>query len=71
MPLEITIALLIAAFLLAAFANYKSRQPLELGETRWIPYLGVQFVAVLAIIMMIAHLITLITGQPFVGRMGT
>ena len=68
MSLEITIAVLVGAVIVGGFANYKSRQPVELGETQWIPYLGVQFVAILAAILMVAHLITLLTGVPFVGR---
>ena len=68
MSLTVTISILVAALVVGAFANYKSRQPVEIGKTRWIPYLGVQFVAILAVILMAAHLVTLLTGVPLVGR---
>lgn len=68
MSLAVTISILVAALVVGALANYKTRQPVELGETRWIPYLGVQFVAILVVILMAAHLVTLLTGVPLVGR---
>lgn len=68
MSLTVTISILVAALAVGAFANYKSRQPIELGETRWVPYLGLQFVAILVVVLMAAHLVTLLTGVPLVGR---
>lgn len=71
MSLEVTIAVLAVALVIAALANYKSRRPLELGKVQWIPYLGVQFAAILVVVLMIGHLITLLTGQPFTGRLSS
>lgn len=68
MSLTVTISILVAALAVGAVANYRSRQPIELGETRWVPYLGVQFVAILVVVLMAAHLVTLLTGVPLVGR---
>ena len=68
MSLAVTNSILIAALIVGAFANYKSRQPVELGKTSWIPFLGVQFVAILVVILMAAHLVTLLTGVPLKGR---
>ncbi|NKB59852.1 MAG: hypothetical protein GKS00_26375 [Alphaproteobacteria bacterium] len=63
-----TLAVLAAAVGLFLFATYKARQPHELGKLRWIPYGGIQFVAILIIVLALAHVISLLTGQPLVGR---
>ena len=69
MGLKTTVAILIAAILVTLFANYKHRQPPKLGEAPLVPYLGLQFAGILVIFLMIAHLITLLTGRPFTGRL--
>ncbi len=66
--MTMTIAVLAAGIVLFLFASYKARQPKEVGELRWIPYGGVQFVAILVIILALAHIVSLLTGQPLVGR---
>ncbi len=63
----ITLALCGAVFL---FCLYKVRQPHEPGEVRLVPYQGILFVALLGVILMMAHLVTLATGTPFKGRGG-
>ena len=68
MDLTATLVILGFAVAVAAFANYKGRQPYEPGVTRWIPYTGLQFVALLVVVLMLAHLVTLLTGTPLVGR---
>ena len=50
------IAFVIAVF---AFANYKARQPYEPGKAIQIPYLGIQFLAVVAIVVLVAYLFSL------------
>ena len=54
----------------AAFtaATILARRPKEDGVIRWIPYVGIQFVALLAIILALAHVLSLLTGQPLMGR---
>ena len=69
MTLPVTIALLIASLAIAAFSNYKTRQPYEPGRLPWIPYTALQFVAILVFVLMLAHLISLLTGTPLVGRL--
>jgi hypothetical protein len=64
----VTLAVLAAAVAVFLFATYQGRRPRELGELRWIPYGGVQFVAILIIVLALAHIISLLTGQPLVGR---
>ncbi len=63
-----TLAVLAAGVALFLFATYMGRRPKEDGKLRWIPYGGVQFVAILIIILALAHVISLLTGQPLVGR---
>ena len=65
-----TLVILGLAVVLVGFANYKSRQKPQPGQVRMVPYLGLQFLGILVVILMLAHLITLLTGKPFVGRMG-
>jgi len=50
------------------FALWRERQPKEDGVPRWIPYTGIQFVALLAMVLAGAHLVTLWTGTPLIGR---
>jgi hypothetical protein len=70
MSLGVTLVILAAAAVVFALATYKARQPYEPGRPPYVPYLVVQFVAVLAIILMAGHLVTLLTGKPFTGRLG-
>jgi hypothetical protein len=68
MTLELSLALLFAALIVAALANWRERRPRELGRPPLVPYTAIQVVAVLVIILMLAHLVTLLTGQPLRGR---
>ena len=70
MSLTVTLAILVAAALVFGWATYKARQPYEAGRPPFVPYLVVQFVAVLAVILMAGHLVSLLTGKPFTGRLG-
>lgn len=58
-----------AGLALFLFANYMSRRPPSWGRVRFVPYHGLQFVGLLVMILAIAHLVSLITGQPLEGRM--
>ncbi len=60
--------MLAAAAGLFAFATIMARRSKEDGVIRWVPYVGIQFVAVLIIFLAVAHLLSLLTGQPFIGR---
>ena len=63
----VTIAALAIAVGLAAFANWQMRRPFERRWLPVVPWLGVQFVAAAVALIMLAHLISLLTGRPF-GR---
>ena len=62
-----TIAALVIAFGLAALANWQMRRPFTKRWLPVVPWLGVQFVAVAILLVMLAHLVSLLTGHPF-GR---
>ncbi len=70
MGLELTIAILFAAFAVFAGAIFISRKRVEPGQVRMIPYGGIQFLAIAVVLVTAAHLISLITGTPLVGRSG-
>lgn len=70
MTMTVTLIILAAAVVIGGFSIYKARQPYEPGKIRWIPYVGLQYVALLVIVLMLAHLVTLWTGKPLVGRLG-
>ncbi|MGH6894215.1 MAG: hypothetical protein ACREEP_18365 [Dongiaceae bacterium] len=62
-----TIAALVIAFGLAALSNWQMRRPFERRWLPVVPWLGVQFLAVAVVLIMVAHLVSLLTGHPF-GR---
>ena len=62
-----TIATLVIAFALAALANWQMRRPFTKRWLPVVPWLGVQFLAVAIALVMLAHLVSLLTGHPF-GR---
>jgi hypothetical protein len=68
MSLELTLGLLFAALVVAALANWRERRPRVIGRPPLVPYTAVQVIAVLVIILMLAHLVSLLTGQPLRGR---
>jgi uncharacterized membrane protein YidH (DUF202 family) len=68
MSLALTVAILLGALLVAGFANWRERRPRDLGRPPLLPYTTIQVLAVLVIIVMLAHLVSLLTGHPFQGR---
>ena len=70
MGMGLTIGIIVIAFAVFAAALYISRKPVEPGEVRMIPYGGIQFLAVVAVLVASAHLISLVSGEPFTSRFG-
>jgi hypothetical protein len=62
-----TVAALVIALGFAGLANWQMRRPFHRRWLPVIPWLGVQFLAVAVALIMLAHLVSLLTGQPF-GR---
>lgn len=71
MDYGLTLTLLGLAVVIFVFANIMSRRPPPLGEVRFVPYAALQFIALLLAVLMLAHLVSLATGKPFTGRMGS
>ena len=68
MSLELTIAILFVALLVAALANWRERRPRDLGRPLLVPLTAIQVIAVVVITLMLAHLVSLLSGQPLRGR---
>jgi hypothetical protein len=65
--LGVTVAALVVALGFAALANWQMRRPFERRWLPVVPWLGIQFLAVAVALVMLAHLVSLLTGHPF-GR---
>jgi hypothetical protein len=70
MDAEPTVAVLLAAAAVFGWANWRQRRGHPPGEPSLVPYTLIQMVAVVAFMVMAAHMISLLTGTPFRGRMG-
>ena len=68
MSMTATIILLTSSAAVFGVANWRSRKPYELGKPDPVPWVLIQFAAILGIVLMLAHLVSLLTGQPFTGR---
>jgi hypothetical protein len=64
----VTLTLLAAGLGLFGFATWRARQPPQPLKVRMVNYHYVQFLALLFILLAVAHVITLATGEPMVGR---
>lgn len=69
MSLDVTIAIFAAAAVATLISIIGARRPRELGRIWAPPYHLIQFIGILAMILMAAHMISLISGRPFAGRM--
>ena len=69
LSLNVTVIVLVAAVIAFGLANHHSRTPIERRRLSGIPYGMIQFVALVAAVLMLAHLVTLLTGQPLKGRL--
>lgn len=70
MGLVPTVLVLLAALAIAGLANWQERRPRPLGEPALVPYTAIQMVAAVVAILMLAHLVSLLTGQQLTGRLG-
>ena len=70
MGMGLTIGIIVIAFAVFAGALYISRKPVEPGEVSMIPYGGIQFLAIVVVLVALAHLISLVSGEPFTSRFG-
>jgi hypothetical protein len=70
MSLELTLAIIAAFVVLLVFSAYMDHRPRELGKVEMIPYKGLMFLSILLIIVLLAHVVSLLTGAPVYGRTG-
>lgn len=68
MSLLLTLLLLGASLALVGFANWRERQPRQLDKTPLVSYPLIQMIGIVVAILMIAHLVSLMTGQQLQGR---
>ena len=71
MDLTTTLVSLVVAGALFGWANWRQRKERDNipGEVSLIPFTLIQMAAVVAVVVLAGHLISLATGVPFQGRM--
>ena len=60
--LTTTLAVVVLVFALLGFANWRARQPAQPLKVRMINYHVVQMVCIVVILLMAAHLVSIVTG---------
>lgn len=70
MSLSVTVSLMVFSAALTAWANWRERKGPTPSHVPLVPYAVWQFIGIIIFILMAAHLITLLSGQPFTGRRG-
>ncbi len=68
MSLTVTLLLLAATLSIIAFANWQERRKRPLGKTPLVSYPALQMLGILFAVLLLAHLVSLLTGQPLRGR---
>lgn len=68
MSMTVTLIILCAALGATGAAAWLQRRPYQPGNPPLIPYGLVQFLGIVVAVVMLGHLVTLMTGQPFKGR---
>lgn len=68
--LSLTATLIILGICIAVLVagQIRERRRYEPGRVGLIPWVPLQFLALLGVMLMLAHVISLLTGEPFVGR---
>jgi hypothetical protein len=68
MSLAVTLLVLLLAVAVTGLANYRERRPRQLGDPPLISYTAIQMIALVVALLMAAHLVSLLTGQPLTSR---
>jgi uncharacterized BrkB/YihY/UPF0761 family membrane protein len=66
----VTSFLLVSALAGAAAMIWLERRPRSLGRPRLVPTTALLFVCALVVVLALAHLVSIVTGVPHVGRFG-
>jgi len=70
MTLTTTLLLMACAAGLLGYAILRERRGYTPGRPPLVPYTLLQFLAVLALLLLAGHVISLLTGEPYRGRFG-
>jgi hypothetical protein len=70
MSLELTLTILGGFAVLLVYSAYMDHRPGELGKVKLIPYKGLMFMSLLFIVVLLAHVLSLVSGTPVPGRTG-
>ena len=62
--LPVTLGILMLTLGMFGFATWRARQPAEPLKVRMINYHVVQIICIVVVLLMAAHLLTLLSGQP-------
>ncbi|MGI9482789.1 MAG: hypothetical protein ACR2OR_10590 [Hyphomicrobiales bacterium] len=68
MDLSITLSVIALAIAAIIWLVVLEKRPVEPGNTRLIPTTPVIFVLLVVILLALAHLMTIVTGSPHMGR---
>ena len=68
MSLTVTMMLLAASISVIAFANWRERGERPLGKAPLVSYPVLQMIGIVLAILLLAHLVSLLTGQPLRGQ---
>ena len=68
LSLPVTLTILVLTSAMFVFANWRGRQPAQPLKVRMINYHVVQIFCVVVVLLMAAHLVTLLSGQPMSGK---
>lgn len=65
--LTVTLAIVAATLVLFVFAAWRAKQPAQPLKVRMVNYHVVQIACIVVILVMAAHLVTLLIGAPITG----
>ena len=70
MSMTPTLVVLFAAAVVFGVSVLGERRPYVPGRLWKIPYRALMFISVLVVVLMLAHVVTLVTGTPLKSRFG-
>ncbi|PLX34544.1 MAG: hypothetical protein C0605_13210 [Hyphomicrobiales bacterium] len=70
MGLELTLGLIAGLLVVIGGLVWRERRPRPLGQVSLVPTTPLLFVALVVLVAVLAHLVSLVTGHPHMGRFG-
>ncbi|MHA1536509.1 MAG: hypothetical protein ACTSUD_03050 [Alphaproteobacteria bacterium] len=68
LSLTATLIILAACVAVLVAGQIRERRRYKPGRISLIPWVPLQFLAMLGVMLMLAHVISLVSGKPFIGR---